>query len=409
MKTKPHLKFIHCADLHIDSPFKGVGELPPPLNRQVRESTFFALDRLVDLAVTHEVDFVLMSGDLFDEEIRSLRAQIKLRDAFRKLKENGIKVFASHGNHDYLSADFHHVTYPDNVHVFKEEQVTHEAFSKNGEIQAIIYGFSYHNRAVKERKAAEYIRTADHAYHIAMLHGSIETNTEHDVYAPFRLGELQEKMMDYWALGHIHKRTKLAEDPPIIYPGNIQGRSIKEPCEKGCYLVEMGENGTNLTFLPLQAFRFETFHLSTKAESFDELEQVITTKKEEWRNTGPAIIHLHITGGEGLATLRHHHQEMEELVEIINEQEQSEDQWLWIRKVDIEAVSPWDEGQLMQEKHFVGEMLRQFQQAEEMDDWLKPLYRHRKARKHLEVLREEEKEQVMQEAKDLLLMELLKR
>ncbi|WP_028781950.1 metallophosphoesterase family protein [Thalassobacillus devorans] len=402
------IKFLHCADLHIDSPFKGIGELPSMIEQQIKDSTFTALHSLAEQAIVHQVDFVVIAGDLFDHEVRSLKAQIRLRDAFQKLDEHGIEVYVSHGNHDYLSADFHPVEYPENVHLFTEPHVTNHVYYKNGEAAAVIYGFSYHHRAVKDRKAAEYKRIKEGKYHIAMLHGSIETNTDHDVYAPFRLRELQEQDMDYWALGHIHKREVLTESPWIVYPGNIQGRSIKENGEKGCYLVEMDPASTSLTFLPLHTFQFQRYTLETTAASFDELERFLAMKKEQWRHHGPVIIYLHLTCGEELAALRHNSRDITALLEWLNEQEQAERHWVWIRDITFDATPAWNEEELRCEKHFVGEVLRQYEASGDMEAWLEPLYRHRTARKYLEQLSDDDKEQVWKEAKDLVLRELLK-
>ncbi|SEB09270.1 DNA repair exonuclease SbcCD nuclease subunit [Thalassobacillus cyri] len=402
------IKFLHCADLHIDSPFKGIGELPSMIEQQIRDSTFTALQSLVEQAIVHQVDFILIAGDLFDHEVRSLKAQIRLRDAFQMLDEHGIEVFVSHGNHDYLSAVFHPVEYPENVHLFTEPHVTNQSFYKNGEPAAVVYGFSYHHRAVKERKAAEFRRIDEGKYHIAMLHGSIETNSDHDVYAPFRVRELKEQDMDYWALGHIHKREILSEAPYIVYPGNIQGRSIKETGEKGCYLVEMDPASTTLTFLPLHTFQFYNITLETEADSFNGLEKFLAAKMEQWRQTGPAIIHLHLTGGEELAALWHNKNDIAALLEWLNEQEQAESQWVWIRDITLDVMPSWNEKDLKQEKHFVGEVLRQYEALGDMEAWLDPLYRHRTARKYLDRMSDDEKKQVLKEAKDLVLMELLK-
>src|SRR5699024_7401917 len=126
----------------------------------------------------------------------------------------------------------------------------HFTYQKNGQPLVSIYGFSYVNRAVHTNKAKEYDINDQQQipFHIAMLHGSVSTNTDHDVYAPFRLSDLTSRDFDYWALGHIHKRQVLHTDPYIVYPGNIQGRNRKETGEKGCYHVTISPEDTTISF-----------------------------------------------------------------------------------------------------------------------------------------------------------------
>lgn len=253
------ISFIHAADLHLDSPFKGLSNLPESIFRQVRESTFTALDRLIDAAIAKQVDFILIAGDLFDNEKQSLKAQIRLRKAFEKLQEHAISVYLSYGNHDYMSGNRYPVTYPENVFIFPTEEVSSFTFVKDEIKLAQIYGFSYENRAVYERKAKAYkINNQTIPYHIAMLHGSIISNTEHDVYAPFQISDLVEEDFNYWALGHIHKREILKNSPPIVYPGNLQGRNRKETGEKGCYHVVLKDKQADLSFIPLQSIEFQS-------------------------------------------------------------------------------------------------------------------------------------------------------
>src|SRR5699024_8283616 len=127
-------------------------------------------------------------------------------------------------------------------YIFPDEQVTSFPYIKNDQTIANIYGFSYVKRDVKENKAKQFtIKHNEAIYHIAMLHGSLHGDQDHDPYAPFRLEDLQREPFDYWALGHIHKRAIIQEKPPIVYPGNIQGRHRKESGAKGCYYIEMNQ------------------------------------------------------------------------------------------------------------------------------------------------------------------------
>ncbi|HCF53736.1 MAG TPA: DNA repair exonuclease, partial [Bacillus sp. (in: Bacteria)] len=228
------VKFIHAADLHLDSPFKGMEmNVGQSVWERMKQSTFESFERIVDKAIQERVDFVLLAGDLYDAETRSLRAQVFVREQMKRLSQYDIPVFIIHGNHDHLGGSWAAIEFSENVHVFTEPYVEEKSFYKNGELLASIYGFSYLQQAVTDNMTAQYTKMSDAPFHIGMLHGSVEGDAEHNRYAPFQIRELKEKQFDYWALGHIHKREILSEEPYIIYPGNIQGRHRKETGEKG--------------------------------------------------------------------------------------------------------------------------------------------------------------------------------
>ncbi|SFJ63207.1 DNA repair exonuclease SbcCD nuclease subunit [Halobacillus dabanensis] len=401
------IRFIHSADLHIDSLFKTKGHLPQELLEQLRASTFEAFDRLIDACIQHQVDFLIITGDLYNEEIRSLKAQVHLRRGFERLQKNGISVYISYGNHDFVKGSKHPIELPNNVHIFTSEHVSYFPFKKNGIVVAHIYGFSYETREVKERKVASYKRVGEAAYHIGMLHGSVETNTEHDVYAPFSIEELKNQGMDYWALGHIHKREVLSEDPPIIYPGNIQGRSRKEAGEKGCYLVENAQGTWNHTFLPLHSFTYETAIVECgHLNSPDQLEKALEEAKKR--------VEANYTSTMLTITLRTDHSNLrewkltgyiDEWVEIVNATEDTgSNEWIWIDDVKIIDRPQWNETELLKGHHFTGELLRSIQSLgkKEMEDWLDPLFTHRKMYKYVQSLTDVEKEDALEEAKRMM-------
>src|SRR5699024_8069996 len=190
----------------------------------------------------------------------------------------------------------HPVTYPDNVYIFTDERGSHFTYEKNNQKIAQIYGFSYANRAVDINKAREYdIQDEEIPYQIAMLDGSLHSNTVHVVYAPSSLSDLTEKNFDYWALGHIHRREILKENPHIVYPGNTQGRNRKEQGEKGCYHVTLSQTGTTVSFVPLQALQFQELVIDVSGcEEIHQIETKIQTDLKKWQPSVPQLIQLQL-------------------------------------------------------------------------------------------------------------------
>ncbi|MFC7062649.1 metallophosphoesterase family protein [Halobacillus seohaensis] len=406
------LRFIHSADLHLDSPFKGKSYLPDELKEQLRASTFEAYERLINQAIHHQVDFVLIVGDLFNEEMRSLKAQVKLREGFQRLEHYGIQVYVSYGNHDYIRGVHYPISYPSNVHIFKDEEVRSLPFYRDDRLIANIYGFSYEQRSVTENKAQLYNKQGEADYHIAMLHGSLETaQASHDVYAPFTMADLVRKSMDYWALGHIHKRQQLSDLPPVIYPGNIQGRSSKENEAKGCYLVEWKGDQFVPYFLPLHSFIYENVEQICKnLKHPEDLEALLEEAKQSIICDSPILLTITLKGDQGLLEKWKYEGVLKQWVEIVNERENIDQEWIWIDQVFIEDQPSWNESELKASAHFTGEVLRNFDNLsnDDIQDYMAPLYKHRRASKHLNDFSDTEQQEIMESAKSLVIQQLLK-
>ena len=403
------ITFIHAADLHLDSPFKGLADTPPHIFQEIKDSTFLALDKLVDMAIEKQVDFILISGDLFDNEKQSLKAQIRLKKAFERLKEYDIAVYLSYGNHDYINGNIHKVTYPDNVFIFPDEEVRSFLYEKEGVPLASISGFSYVNRAVEDNKTSEYmIQHPEATFHIAMLHGSIQGNADHVPYAPFQISELVSKDFNYWALGHIHKRAVLKENPFIVYPGNTQGRHRKETGEKGCYHVTLSTSETKLTFIPLHQIEFNslTTDVSSCTEVF-QLESVIQEALKELPAKGSRLLDVTLLANHD--ALRHWQTEgqLEEIIDIINETISNRGPWDYIFRTAIHIEQKMEDHEAYYGEHFLGELSSRLDEST-VPGYLQELYQHKQARKFLEMPLEEDEKEMKAEARARLLDELLK-
>jgi len=394
------ISFIHAADLHLDSPFQGLTYLPESLFEKVRQSTFHAFDHLIQTAINKKVDFILLVGDLFDNEKQSLKAQVHLRKAFQQLERHGISIYLSYGNHDFLNGNKHRISYPKNVHIFPNEKVTSFIYEKNGVKLASIYGFSYENQAVMENKVKLYqVEEKEIPFHVATLHGSVFGNKHHDPYAPFRLGELQEKPFDYWALGHIHKREVLSKNPPIVYPGNIQGRHRNEPGEKECYYVSMSKTNVEKQFIPLQSIRFETLRINIS--TFETIEEIRNDLIEllENRPLCPTLFYIIFSGNHHQYIL-HTDGILEELITVINEDFIDEVNWCYIYTYKFAYQQlPIDQ----QSDFFIGELEDTFNDLN-VENALKDVYKHREMRRFLDTINGDE---LKETAKQLLFNELL--
>ncbi|GAB6091985.1 metallophosphoesterase family protein [Furfurilactobacillus curtus] len=261
------MKFIHTADLHLDSPFLGLSQLPASLWQTIYQSPMVALTRLVDEAIAEDVEFILITGDIYDRAERSISAQALFLKQMMRLQEAAIPVYLSYGNHDFLAGNQQSLSLPPNVQLFGPT-VTAKKLMTKSQVRVQISGFSYANRAVVNDVVPDFPKRENGVdLAIGMLHGSLAGDQTHATYAPFTVSELLTKQYDYWALGHIHQRQILHEEHPwIIYPGNIQGRQIKETDAKGYYLVNVDQAGITPIFRPVAPIEWHRVFVTAHAQ-----------------------------------------------------------------------------------------------------------------------------------------------
>jgi DNA repair exonuclease SbcCD nuclease subunit len=233
-------RFIHAADIHLDSALHGLERYEGAPVEEIRSASRRAFDNLVELAIDEEVVFVLLAGDLYDGDWKDYKTGLYFSERMGRLREAGIRVFMVAGNHDAASQITKHLRLPDNVTVFSTrspEQVLLE------DLSVAIYGQGFASRAVTEDLSQGYPAGDPQLFNIGLLHTCLDGKPGHEPYAPCTVDGLRSKGYQYWALGHVHKREEVCRDPWIVFPGNIQGRHIRELGPKGCTLVtvESGE------------------------------------------------------------------------------------------------------------------------------------------------------------------------
>jgi len=357
-------RFIHAADLHLDSPFKGLKSVPSEIRQSLLEATFQAVNQLCTLAIEHKVSFIVISGDLFDEAKRSLQAQLHLIKQYKRLAQYGIGVYIIHGNHDPLGGYRTEQAYPDNVHVFASDGVTVKtAYDSSGQPLAYLYGKSYERRAETENVALQFKRTASEGYHIGLYHGNIGGAAEHDNYAPCKLADLLMADMDYWALGHIHKRQILHKEPYVIYAGNTQGRHILESGDKGCYLVSVDEYGTtNLQFKSLAPIIWTELavsidHIRDEHELLSKIEDTLNHLYQELDGQS-MLVQLVITGKGGLHQSLQKEDVRSALLKHIQEEHGLSSPFIFVHHLAIQTHADYALAEIQSEESFLGDILR---------------------------------------------------
>jgi DNA repair exonuclease SbcCD nuclease subunit len=251
-------RFLHTADLHLDSPLKSLALRDPELKALIGGATRRAFQRMVDACLVHQLDALVIAGDLYDGDLKSMATGLFLARELKRLSDAGIRTFIIRGNHDARSVVTRELEWPALVHVFDHRGAP--VLLQDGAVA--VHGISFATPEAPDSLLPKFRPPVDGAFNLGLMHTSVGGSLGHDVYAPTSVAELKRHGFDYWALGHIHGRTVHSEAPTIVMPGMPQGRDINEAGPKSATLVEVDDRRrVQLSVLPTASAVFERVSL----------------------------------------------------------------------------------------------------------------------------------------------------
>ena len=265
MSGTSSFRFIHTADIHLDSPLKGLAGYDGPAVECIRTATRQAFDNLISEAIDQKVDFVVIAGDLYDGDWRDYQTGLFFARQIGRLANANVPVFVLYGNHDAESQITRRLTMPEGVSVFSARKP--ETFTLK-ELGVALHGQSFRQRDVTDNLASTYPEPVDGVFNIGVLHTGMGGMGGHANYAPCTVDDLVTKGYDYWALGHVHHGVVLHQNPHVVFPGNLQGRHIRETGPKGAYLVSV-EDREIVELGPLHTDVVRWAHLQISVDGCD--------------------------------------------------------------------------------------------------------------------------------------------
>jgi exonuclease SbcD len=257
--------FVHAADIHLDSPMQKLEAYDGAPVEEFRLSTRRALENVADLAISENAAFVLISGDLYDGDWKDYNTGLFFIKQMLRLNEAHIPVFMAAGNHDAASTITKSLRMPDNVTLFAANRAETRTLD---DLPVAIHGRSFASPAEKTDLSGDYPEPLPGRFNIGILHTCATGRAGHEPYAPCSVEGLRDKGYHYWALGHVHQHEILSENPFIVFPGNTQGRHIRESGARGCVLVTVTDNmEVSLEFTPTDVVRWSVINVdATGAE-----------------------------------------------------------------------------------------------------------------------------------------------
>jgi len=284
------MKFIHAADIHLDSPLVGLERYDGAPVEELRGASRRAFANLVRLAVDEAADFVLIAGDLYDGTWRDYNTGLYFARQMGELNRHGIRVFLVSGNHDAANRMSRDLRLPDNVHLFTAKGP--ETITDSG-LALAVHGQSYRSAELRDNLAVGFPAAVPGYFNIGLLHTGVTGRPGHADYAPCTLEQLIAKGYDYWALGHIHAREELSRAPWVVMPGNTQGRHIRETGAKGCTLVTVAHGEVQeVAHRELDVVRWARVEVETggAATAEEALDRAVAACEEAVTNCGDRLL-----------------------------------------------------------------------------------------------------------------------
>jgi DNA repair exonuclease SbcCD nuclease subunit len=333
-------RFIHTADIHLDSPLKSLALRDPELAELIGNATRQAFVNIIDICLAEQVDALLLAGDLYDGDQTSMKTARFLAAQLARLHEAGIRVFIIRGNHDAMSRITRELTPPESVRIFGGRADFVLLPSALGDVA--VHGISFAQPHAPDTLLPKYKPPVQGAFNIGLMHTSLDGAPGHDVYAPCSAAKLDDSGFDYWALGHIHKRSELRGRATIVMPGMPQGRDINEAGAKSLSLVTVSDDRSihiEARTTCVAQFEAVTIDLTGIADWRDML-RAIAASLQTARNAVAAehlVARLHLHGATPLAWRMRRDADL-----LRGEAEQSGMSVgrTWIDKVNIDCHAP---------------------------------------------------------------------
>ena len=315
------IRFLHGADFHLDSAF---GALPAQRAAERRRESRELLFRLADYVNGHDIDLVLLAGDLFDSASPFRETGEQLAAALGQMRA---RVFVAPGNHDWYGpgSPWETETWPENVTVFRERAMT---AAEVPELDLVVHGAAFTGPDQPESLLAGFTAPADGKVHIGLLHG--ELDGAEDRYDPIRREEVSASGLAYLALGHVHKRMEPLTLGRTVcaWPGCLEGRGFDELGEKGFYKGTISDSGeVSLTFVPFARHRYEILEVDVTGK-----DPRVAVEAALPPDTAGDLYRILLTGetaegGAGAAALREALADRFDTLEVRDRTRMAEDLW----------------------------------------------------------------------------------
>lgn len=358
-------RFLHAADIHLDSPLTGLAQFEEAAATRIQTASRDAFDNLIQYAIDEDVEFVVIAGDLYDGDWKDHRTGLFFVQQMGRLADEDIPAYILHGNHDAASQITKSLRLPENVQVFP--------YRKPGSfvvkyLDVVLHGQSFPEQHVTDNLVPNYPARMKGHFNIGVLHTALEGSTLHASYAPCSIEELTNKGYDYWALGHVHAHAIIETNPYVVFPGNLQGRSIREIGPKGACLVSIdGGAVASVEHVPFDVTRWAVLELDvTKSASFDRVLDQIGTAISDAVDTGAdgrlLACRIRLTGKTSLdGELRSRLEELRtEAIATTLHRGEAE---AWIEKIRLETEPQQDAAAIAEREDALGELFRTIPEA----------------------------------------------
>ena len=243
------MKFVHIADIHMDSPFVNLSDRET-LGDLKRLEQRKKLKEVIEYIKENEIDMLFIAGDLYEQQYIKQTTIEYINNLFKEIPET--QIYIAPGNHDpYLKNSYYSkYKWNENVKIFNSK------IEKIEQDEIDIYGYGFEDFYCTECGIENLEIENPEKENILIMHGTLDgANIEEKQYNSISTKMLEEKGFDYVALGHIHK-TNFNKGSKIIYPGSLVSLGFDELGQHGMVVGEIKNKKLNIEFVPIKSSEF---------------------------------------------------------------------------------------------------------------------------------------------------------
>lgn len=288
------ISLIHCADLHLDAPFAGLG--PAGFSQQRRRDLKETFANIISAVLEINADYLVISGDLYEHLYVTGSTIHWLNEQFIRLGDKPVVLVP--GNHDPFVANSWYRSFPWSSNVRILTSASSDFLDETTGVY--FYGIGFDTFRQERLPAIQPPLVSPDRINICLFHGTLDMEFTQSPYNPIDLNSLLDMGMDYYALGHFHGTNAVHAGKGVVNAGSPEPLGFDEPGVHGVYWVSLekqdGRISREIQFIRLQKRFYRELKLDITDCNSGSMLQRLLEERFDWAMFREDIVRIQATG-----------------------------------------------------------------------------------------------------------------